>query len=137
MSCLRARAGVRVGVGASFFFSCFFSFPSVARSSTPLSRAAAKGHLGVVKLLLERGASVNIPGRGGLTPLHEAAGCGQLEVCRVLLGAGAAVAARDHSNRQPLHYSGASVSVTALLLDFGADPEAKVKKKSNRFFFPD
>lgn len=46
--------------------------------STPLSRAAAKGHLGVVKLLLERGAAVNVPGRGGLTPLHEAAGCGQV-----------------------------------------------------------
>lgn len=32
----------------------------------------------MVKLLLERGAAVNIPGRGGLTPLHEAAGCGQV-----------------------------------------------------------
>lgn len=49
-----------------------------ATTSTPLSRAAAKGHLGVVTLLLERGAAVNIPGRGGLTPLHEAAGCGQV-----------------------------------------------------------
>lgn len=48
--------------------------------STPLSRAAAKGHVGVVSLLLDRGAAVNLPGRGGLTPLHEAAGCGQVRV---------------------------------------------------------
>ena len=46
--------------------------------STSLSRAAAKGHVAIVNLLLERGAGVNIPGRGGLTPLHEAAGCGQV-----------------------------------------------------------
>lgn len=43
----------------------------------------------------------------------------------MLLGAGAAVAARDHSSRCPLHYAGSSVDVTELLLDFGADPEAK------------
>lgn len=53
----------------------------VRSNSTPLSQAAAKGHLGVVKILLERGAAVNLPGRGGLTPLHEAAGCGQVGVC--------------------------------------------------------
>lgn len=51
----------------------------------------------------------------------------QLEVCRVLLGAGAAVAARDHSRRCPMHYSGSSPTVTQLLLDFGADPDAKAR----------
>lgn len=44
----------------------------------------------------------------------------------MLLGAGAAVAARDHSKRCPLHYAGGYPAVTKLLLDFGADPEAKV-----------
>lgn len=34
--------------------------------------------MAIVNLLLERGAGVNVPGRGGLTPLHEAAGCGQV-----------------------------------------------------------
>lgn len=52
--------------------------------------------------------------------------CPQLEACRLLLGAGAAVAARDHARRTPLHYAGSSAEVTRLLLDFGADPEAKV-----------
>ncbi|CAN0414832.1 unnamed protein product, partial [Ascophyllum nodosum] len=96
-------------------------------ASTPLSRAAAKGHLKIVKLLLDREAGVNVPGRGGLTPLHEAAGCGKVEVCRLLLGSGAAVAARDHSKRTPLHYAGTSVEVTKLLLEFGADPNAQDK----------
>lgn len=47
----------------------------------------------------------------------------------MLLGAGAAVAARDHWNRCPLHYANNSLEVTRLLLDFGADPDAKVKTK--------
>lgn len=45
-----------------------------------LSRAASKGHLEVVNFLLERGAAVNLSGRGGMTPLHEAAGCGQVSL---------------------------------------------------------
>lgn len=52
---------------------------------------------------------------------------GQLEACRLLLDAGAAVAARDHARRCPLHYGGSSAAVTQLLLDFGADPDAKVR----------
>lgn len=51
----------------------------------------------------------------------------QVEVSRILLGAGAAVAARDYARRCPLHYAGSSAAVTRLLLDFGADPEAKVR----------
>lgn len=51
----------------------------------------------------------------------------QVEASRVLLGAGAAVAARDYARRCPLHYAGSSAAVTRLLLDFGADPEAKAR----------
>lgn len=49
----------------------------------------------------------------------------------MLLGAGAAVAARDYSQRCPLHYAGSSPEVTQLLLDFGADPEAKARHGSH------
>lgn len=51
----------------------------------------------------------------------------QVEAGRTLLGAGAAVAARDYARRCPLHYAGSSAAMTRLLLDFGADPEAKAR----------
>lgn len=50
----------------------------------------------------------------------------------MLLGAGAAVAARDHSSRCPLHYASNSLEVTQLLLDYGADPNAKARKTHSR-----
>jgi ankyrin repeat protein len=50
--------------------------------------AAQRGHVGVVSLLLERGAEVNAPGRYGYTALHEAAWEGHEEVVNVLLSSG-------------------------------------------------
>ncbi|CAM9108198.1 unnamed protein product, partial [Discosporangium mesarthrocarpum] len=100
---------------------------SRGQRSTPLSRASSKGHVKVVEVLLEAGASIDNVGRGGMTPLHEAAGSGQSIVCQLLLRAGANVMARDYYQRCPLHYSGSSVEVASLLLDFGADPAVKDK----------
>jgi ankyrin repeat protein len=57
--------------------------------ATPLVVAAQEGHVGVVRLLLERGAEVNAAGLYGYTALHEAAGGGHEEVVNVLLSSGA------------------------------------------------
>ena len=35
---------------------------------TPLGTSAANGHLGIVKLLIERGADIHAPNGHGLTP---------------------------------------------------------------------
>ncbi|CAM9356622.1 unnamed protein product, partial [Phaeothamnion confervicola] len=94
------------------------------QSSAPLARAASKGHLGVVELLLSRGAAVNAVGRGGMGALHEAAGCGQAAVCKLLLERGADTAAVDFYERTPLHYTN-SPAVARLLLGYGADPNVK------------
>jgi ankyrin repeat protein len=40
---------------------------------TPLHLAANKGHIEVVKLLIEHGAYVNAKNNNGWAPLHEAA----------------------------------------------------------------
>jgi ankyrin repeat protein len=67
--------------------------------ATPLAVAADEGHVGVVRLLLERGAKVNIAGQFGYTALHVGAGGGHEEVVSVLLSSGAdsSIKSRDDS----------------------------------------
>ena len=63
--------------------------------STPLSDAAFRGNLEIVKLLLDRGANVNATNRDGNTPLIASAFMCRTEVVRLLLEKGASV---DHKN---------------------------------------
>jgi ankyrin repeat protein len=55
----------------------------------PLMLTAQAGHLGVVKLLVHRGASINASGEGQLTALHYAALDGHAEIVAFLLSKGA------------------------------------------------
>ena len=50
-----------------------------------LHAASSGGHLDIVRELLKRGASVDLPGRFGATPLMAAAGFGHLSILFVLL----------------------------------------------------
>ncbi|KAI9772757.1 MAG: hypothetical protein M1835_006238 [Candelina submexicana] len=71
---------------------------------TALSWAAARGHLGVVKLLVESGlARTEIKDVSqGKTPLAWAAVEGHSEVVRLLLDHGALASAKDNMNDTPL-----------------------------------
>ena len=60
-------------------------------TSTPLSVAAQKGHLEVVRVLVKAGANVNQVDPRGLAPLHHAAHKGRLGVLQFLIKAGADV----------------------------------------------
>lgn len=62
---------------------------------SPLMRAAAIGHVELVKELLSEGVDVNQRGPRGSTALMFAAGAGHLDIVRELVHSGADVTARE------------------------------------------
>ncbi|KAM4883534.1 ankyrin repeat domain-containing protein 39 isoform 2-T2 [Sylvia borin] len=70
---------------------------------TALHYASRNGHLGVCRLLLERGAPCDARTPGGATPLHRACYCGHRAVTELLLAHGADPAATDSDGRTGLH----------------------------------
>lgn len=117
--------------------------------SSGLHWAAAKGHLGLVRLLLDRGFCVDMrASTHGTTALHYSAMHGHSAVVKLLLERGAAVDVRDHVFKEtappddtqragnrlvnlhgmtPLHYAAAmgQKDVVRLLLDAGASIEER------------
>jgi uncharacterized protein len=65
----------------------------------PLHSAAAAHSGEIVRLLLENGASPNVPQEGGWVPLHEAAQIGDKEMVAVLLRHGADAHLRTNDGR--------------------------------------
>jgi ankyrin repeat protein len=63
----------------------------ILAGDTALMHAALLGHTDIVKLLLNRGADVNLVGRYGNTPLTLAARDGHAEILQLLLDRGANV----------------------------------------------
>jgi len=68
---------------------------------TPLNSAAARGHVAIVRLLLDHGAEVDATQAGGYTALHSAALHGAVELVEVLLHAGADPACAAEDGRAP------------------------------------
>ena len=75
------------------------------RGHTPLFCAAEKGHLYIVKMLINKGANVDFKDITNVTPLHGAALGLHVEVCEFLIKSHAVLEAKDHQNRTPLHYA--------------------------------
>jgi ankyrin repeat protein len=84
---------------------------------TPLAAAALGYQPETAKLLIERGADVNMPS-GGTTPLHFAAMAASVEVAEVLLAHGADVNVSDGHGVTPLSLAeGCGVSEMVILLE--------------------
>lgn len=73
---------------------------------TPLSVAAEKGNLTIVKLLVDvGGADVNLPSSFGVTPLIAASAAGHTDVVKFLINNGANSTVTDSMGKDPLAYA--------------------------------
>ena len=92
------------------------------RQRSPIHLASENGYLNLIKILIRRGAEVNIQDKLEMTPLPWSSYGGHFESVKYLLSHGAAVNASDSMGRTPLfraaehqHYE-----VVQILLDSGA-----------------
>eukprot|EP00252_Welwitschia_mirabilis_P022348 TRINITY_DN6018_c0_g1_i1.p1 TRINITY_DN6018_c0_g1~~TRINITY_DN6018_c0_g1_i1.p1 ORF type:complete len:483 (-),score=98.91 TRINITY_DN6018_c0_g1_i1:374-1822(-) len=70
---------------------------------TALHVACCEGHVDVVKLLLRKGANVNVRDRWGSTPIADAKFYGNEEICTILKAKGAKMPKTPMSVSNPLH----------------------------------
>lgn len=102
-----------------------------AKGRTPLYEASKRDRLDVVKLLIERGATINTKDSDvGFTPLHVASERKHAEIVRYLIGKGAVVDARNEWEQTPLWQAAWQTwhqdsEVAEILLQNGADPNAR------------
>src|SRR3989442_9855905 len=92
-----------------------------AEGNSPLLNAAAAGHVQVVRLLVEKGAAVNVANDRGMTPLSGAVLNGHTRVVAALVDSGADLSAPT-VDRMPLMLAirARRADVVKLLLDKGA-----------------
>ncbi|HYJ05472.1 MAG TPA: ankyrin repeat domain-containing protein [Chthoniobacterales bacterium] len=96
-------------------------------SLSPLSMAAKRGDVSVVRKLLTARADPNGPDSEGNTPLHYAVSSGKIAVVETLLAGGANVRACSRSGYTALHAVAVDrqVRIAELLLAAGADINAR------------
>jgi ankyrin repeat protein len=103
---------------------------------TALMRAAARGHVEIMRLLIDRGADVNAQSDGNQTALLNAADMGQFDAVKLLLEKGADVKHVDFTGGTALYHAvefggnrgnkkgGGSVPIAKLLIEKGVDINA-------------
>ncbi|XP_050713856.1 caspase-1-like isoform X1 [Eriocheir sinensis] len=94
---------------------------------SPLMHAAVSKKVGMVRELLDMGASVDFTNDDGLTALHYAATSGSLKEAEALLDAGAELEGRTNTGRTPLALAcrNGRLPTAKMLQERGADPNAR------------
>ena len=113
---------------------------------TCLLTAAANGHLAICRLLLDKGAQLEVKDRFSCTPLHHAAVQGHVEIVRLLCDRGADIEARSNRGRRSLHsaaWKGHISVVKELIEERNAEVNARTDsgrtalRVANRYDKPD
>jgi ankyrin repeat protein len=96
---------------------------------TPLHSAAARGHAGIVKLLLQHGADPDALQERDFTALHAAAQNGDVESIQALLFHGADAHAKTSEGKTPLDYASEAGKAEAVkILKQGITKKLKKRK---------
>jgi ankyrin repeat protein len=90
-------------------------------------QAIRNNDLSSIKRMASSRPALEIRDARGTTPLMYAAAVGSVEALNVLLKAGAEVNAKNGLNVTPLHFAGAEMAKVRMLVDAGADVDAKSK----------
>jgi ankyrin repeat protein len=102
------------------FISWMQQLPESDIGYTPLLYAAQGGHADVARMLIEHGADVHHPARGGETPFHLAIWRSDLRMMQLLAAAGARCDARQFG----MAVAHSTPEAVRFLLKLGADPDA-------------
>ena len=118
----------------SFFVGCDYHVDSVylGRNEAGFLENVCMGNIEAVNEFLDNGGNVNLQDEPGMTPLHHAVNSdwkeSHLEMIKLLIERGAIVNAIDDTHHTPLHMA-SNATVAGLLLDAGADVNAKTKRE--------
>ena len=106
---------------------------------TPLTIAAEKGDLEMVRTLLVQGAAPDAPDRHGLTPLVRASRLGNLDIVKALLAAGASAGRNDGyvNGWTPMMHAihKHQPEVVSLLIEAGADVNGRAPNGCTALMF--
>lgn len=94
--------------------------------NTPLGAASAAGNVKIARLLIEKGAGLDIQNIDRLTPLHQAVRAANKEMIVFLLEKGSNVNAKADANQTALHYNAmqGNSEITVILIAKGASVNA-------------